>query len=628
MSLVKANNLGTLQHNRERDIRNQIIERYENVGVQYKTETVLNESTGQQEQVQVKVKDGFNWLEGLKGQVKTNVALLYENQAQHLMTEATTSQSSGSFEVVAFPMVRRVFSRLLSNELVSVQAMTQPSGTLFYYYPKISNRVEKTDEDGNVIGYGHTSPHSKNTATCLGANCPDTTYEQFKSLYDMYYDDALYDHSKGSFDLITSTGTPVTLNNNGQAVPATSLALSTDGSIREVKFGVVGFDGKNSGDRKGHTARLTGHNRGEEDVFSGKGYEIDTEEFLSSFTVLNAGDPIRTPDGTVIYNTGDAVDYRFVAQRYGKSIVDYENLCDANGTLLIEIDLKTPNEDVDNPTYDDYIGAASGTTFTDTQFVFTWRRYEDLEFETEMGEVSFELKKVTLSVLPRKLRARWSPELAQDVQAYHNIDAEAELTALLSEQIAMEIDREVLRDLKNGAAWQARWNWTGWKKQGSQKYTQKEWNQTLVTKINQVSAQIHKSTLRGGANFIVVSTEVSAIFDDLENFMVSSAAPADDKYNLGIRRVGTLSGRFTVYVDPYSPANQILIGHKGSSLLDTGYILAPYLVAQLTPTLTDHNNFTNVKGISSRYATKMVNNRYYGKIKVDNVFTFDTREFR
>jgi len=229
------------------------------------------------------------------------------------------------------------------------------------------------------------------------------------------------------------------------------------------------------------------------------------------------------------------------------------------------------------------------------------------------------------------LRATWSPELAQDVSAFHNIDAEAELTALLSEQVAAEIDREILRDLRVGGAWSLRWDYNGWKRTASggfNAYTQKEWNQTLITKVNQISAQIHKATLRGGANFIVVSSEVSAIFDDLEYFHVSNANPEQDQYNMGIEKVGSLGGRYTVYRDPYAPANSIIIGHKGKSLLDTGYIYAPYVPLQLTPTLQNPFNFAPTKGIMTRYAKKMVNNRFYGTITVDGVVTFDVNELR
>jgi hypothetical protein len=231
------------------------------------------------------------------------------------------------------------------------------------------------------------------------------------------------------------------------------------------------------------------------------------------------------------------------------------------------------------------------------------------------------------------LRAQWSPELAQDVAAFHNIDAEAELTALLSEQIAAEVDREILRDLRKGAAWSLKWDYNEWKYGGSsgatlQGYTQKDWNQTLITKINQLSAQIHKTTLRGGANWIVVSSEVSAVFDDLEYFHVSNAHPEQDQYNMGIEKVGTLAGRYQVYRDPYFPADKILIGHKGKSLLDAGYIYAPYVPLQLTPTMYNPFNMTPIKGIMTRYAKKMVNNRYYGVISVKGIQTFDMGTLR
>lgn len=600
MSLLKKTGLGRLTNNREQNLRQQILERYKNVNAEYDGAGNL-------------IKEGENWLEGLNGQVETNVAILFENQARTLLNETTDSESSGSFEVVAFPMVRRIFSKLLANEIVSVQAMTTPNGTLFFYYPNISKRIEGTDGDGNVTG-SHPSGHARSLAECVGANCDDATFEDCKSLYDRFYDDALFDHSRGKFTIITATGTPTALGEDGCYVPFSGAPLAFDGSIRFVKFSVSGFDGSNPGTGNGHTARLNG----------GKGLEIDTEEFLSSLTVVNTGADIVDPNGNVIYATGDSVHYRLPAQRYGKSIVDYSDLCEADGQLLIELELLRTDDSTD----DGYIGAVDTTVLTGSTFAFAWRRYDDLEYETEMGEVTFELRKVSVSVSPRKLRARWSPELAQDVAAYHNIDAEAELTALLSEQIAMEIDREILRDLKRGVAWRKRWNYLGWKGTGAQKYTQKEWNQTFVTAVNQISAQIHKSTLRGMASFLVVSSEIAALLDDLSLFMVSANTLDEDQFNLGMRKAGTLAGRYTVYVDPYSRANECLVGYKGSSILDTGYIYAPYVAAQLTPTLTDFNNFTNVKGIQTRYAKKMVNNRFYGLVFVDHIPTFDTRELR
>ena len=604
MSFVSSGKLGNIQTNREQLLREEILDRYQHIG-------------GKKDASGNWLAEGQNWLKGLDGHVRDNVALLYENQAKYFranMNESTESGSSGGFEAQAFPMIRRIYSRLLANDIVSVQAMTQPTGALFFYYPNISERILSSSG-------GTHAPNIGKKPACLGHNCPDVTYSGCKSLYDRFYNDDLYDHSKGSFTIISASGTPVKLDVDSCWIPATGVTLAQDGSIRQVKYRIDGFLGRTSENLNNFTAR----------TYRGNGLEVDTEEFLASFTVLYDGNtPIVDKDNKVIYKKGDVMNYRLPAQAYGKGLVDITDICDESGNLYVEVDLTHPLDCATCDSFDGYIGAASGTsTLTgSTNIVFAWRRYDSLENETEIGEVSFEIRKVTISVESRKLRARWTPELATDIQAYHNIDAEAELTALLSEQIAMEIDRQILRELKRGAAWKLRWNYFGWKSTGSQKYTQKEWNQTLITRINQVSAQIHKSTLRGGANFLVVSSETSAIFDDLDAFIPSSHDLEDYTYNLGMKQVGTVSGRYKVYVDPYAKPGEILIGHKGTSLLDTGYIYAPYLPLQLTPTITDPDTLTMVKGIATRYATKMVNNKYFGVIVVDNQITFDPLELR
>jgi hypothetical protein len=566
--------------------------------------------------------DGLGFLEGLEGHVRENIALLYENQASVLINETTDAGSSGSFETVVFPIVRRVFSKLLANDIVSVQAMNLPIGKLFYFVPKASERV--TGADGKQR---HGEPV---VTTCVDDGCANTTYSTCaKNLYDRFYNDEFYDQSKGAFTAVTSAPTPVIWSacqtpNQSEFVDGVT-AFGGDGSVRTQILKLCGFATAGAG-------RLTGPN----------GNEMDTEEFLASLDLtVDAGEQLVDKDGKVIFASGDQVPFRVVTQRYGKGIINYGDICDATGCIYLEADLTHPVcVECGDGTFDGYIGALSGQTGTivpgagtadlgGTSFVAIWRRYDDLELESQMGEVSFELDSVTVSVTERKLIATWTPELAQDVSAFHNIDAEAELTALLSEQVAAEIDREILRDLRKGAAWQLRWDYNGWKRlPNNNGYTQKDWNQTLVTAINQISAQIHKSTLRGGANFIVVSSEVSAIFDDLEYFHVSNASPEQDNYNMGIERVGSLSGRYTVYRDPYAPAKSVLIGHKGKSLLDTGYIYAPYVPLQLTPTMYNPFNFVPVKGIMTRYAKKFVNNRFYGQVSVDGLRTFDVRELR
>jgi hypothetical protein len=618
--------------------------------------------------------DRLGFLDGLKGHLKENVAQLYENQASFLINEATSDGSSnGAFETVVFPIVRRVFSKLLANDIVSVQAMNLPIGKLFYFVPRIQGYANASSELANGYpqtgvqnsGGDHYAPIGSPEAVNAGLNDPNQgyppngPYSYKKDLYDLFYEGneadldppGLFDYSKGRWTAVTATTTIQAWAGSelvdagigsGQLIPA--------GNYRKVIMKLCGF--ANAG-----TGKLIGPD----------GNEQDTETFLSDLriygtTLVSASTtPCQVLTGS---SAGVTVFkpllFRVVTQIYGKGIVqptssntqtqfgnngnnynfpsnpgtgnggNYNDICDQNGCIYLEVDLSCPVcADCDATSLDGYTGTTINGAPSTTSFIGWYRRYASLEFEDQIGEVSFDLESVTVSVTERKLRAQWSPELAQDVAAFHNIDAEAELTALLSEQVAAEIDREILRDLRKGAAWNLRWDYNGWRRINNQvSYTQKDWNQTLITAINQLSAQIHKSTLRGGANWIVVSSEVSAIFDDLEYFHVSNAAPEQDQFNMGIERVGTLSGRYQVYRDPYFPPNQVLIGHKGTSLLDTGYIYAPYVPLQLTPTMYNPFNFTPIKGIMTRYAKKMVNNRFYGRITVDGVRTFDLRELR
>ena len=574
--------------------------------------------------------DRLGFLEGLRGHLKENVAQLYENQASFLINEAASETSNGAFETVVFPIVRRVFSKLLANEIVSVQAMNLPIGKLFYFVPKIQGYSGGTS---NMSGEHYAPVGSPGNYPGNPNSGYDGSGAYAKNLYDLFYEGAeagldppgLFDYSKGRWSAVT--GVTVTYAwdpSNGNLIQS----AYTSGTYRKAIIVMSGFSNSGAG-------KLIGPD----------GQEIDSETFLSDLKIIGV-----TTNTTTSANALNPYLFRVVTQRYGKGIVQYgsntttsfpgsgnggsyNNICDASGFIFLEVDLQVPAcINCGSDSLDGYSGSTfSSSTATNNAFTAVWRRYEELEFEDKIGEVSFDLQSVTVSVSERKLRAQWSPELAQDVAAFHNIDAEAELTALLSEQVAAEIDREILRDLRKGAAWNLRWDYNGWKRlssTGTTPYTQKDWNQTLITAINQISAQIHKSTLRGGANWIVVSSEVSAIFDDLEYFHVSNASPEQDQYNMGIERVGTLAGRYQVYRDPYFPPNQVLIGHKGTSLLDTGYIYAPYVPLQLTPTMYNPFNFTPIKGIMTRYAKKMVNNRFYGRITVDGVRTFDLRELR
>jgi hypothetical protein len=566
--------------------------------------------------------DRLGFLEGLRGHLKENVAQLYENQASHLINEATSDSSSGSFETVVFPIVRRVFSKLLANEIVSVQAMNLPIGKLFYFVPKIQGYSGGTVTDSlGVVSGDHyppvggpgNYPGDPNSGYATGTGSYNSTYQ--KNLYDLFYEGTepglnpagIFDYSKGRFVTLTAA-TPTVAWSNGALIPS-AYTTSTNAEFRKIIVALSGFSTAGIG-------KLIGPD----------GQEQDTESFLSNLVLYTDNATAASNLGT---STFTPLLFRVVTQKYGQAMYGpqytstqaafgtsstggnggyFDNVCSVQGFIYLEIDAQVPVcVSCGQSTPDGYSGATltaaswSGAS-ANTNIKAAWRRYEELEFEDKIGEVSFDLESVTVSVTERKLRAQWSPELAQDVAAFHNIDAEAELTALLSEQVAAEIDREILRDLRKGAAWNLRWDYNGWKRlsSGTTPYTQKDWNQTLITAINQISAQIHKSTLRGGANWIIVSSEISAIFDDLEYFHVSNASPEQDQYNMGIERVGTLSGRYQVYRDPYFPANTVLIGHKGTSLLDTGYIYAPYVPLQLTPTMYNPFNFTPIKGIMTR----------------------------
>ena len=229
----------------------------------------------------------------------------------------------------------------------------------------------------------------------------------------------------------------------------------------------------------------------------------------------------------------------------------------------------------------------------------------------------------------KKLKAKWSPELGQDLNAYHNLDAEVELTSILSEQIALEIDREILEELVKGAtAGTYYWSRTPGRflnrttsahnDQGSFTGNVSEWYETLVETINDVSAQIHRKTLRGGANFVVCGPEVANILEFTAGFRANVTADGD-KGTVGAVKVGNLSKKWDVYVDPYFPRATVLVGRKGNSFLESGFVYAPYVPLQVTPTIFGTEDFVPRKGVMTRYAKKMVRPDMYGVVLVEHL---------
>jgi hypothetical protein len=251
-----------------------------------------------------------------------------------------------------------------------------------------------------------------------------------------------------------------------------------------------------------------------------------------------------------------------------------------------------------------------------------------LENEASIPEIDIKVDSTAITAQTKKLKAKWTPELGQDLNAYHNLDAEVELTSILSEQIALEIDREILADLVNGAK-AAVYYWSRSpglfvnRETGAEigqtsaapdfTGTVSEWYETLIETINDVSAQIHRKTLRGGANFVVCSPEVANILEFTSGFRANVTADAD-KGDIGAVKVGALSRKFDVIVDPYFPRQVILVGRKGNSFLESGYVYAPYVPLQTTPTIFGPEDFVPRKGVMTRYAKKMVRPDMYGLV--------------
>ena len=490
-----------------------------------------------------------NWeqsglLEGVKNPtMKSNISQILENQASYMLNEVTLDASAGRFDTVAFPMVRRIFSRLLANEIVSVQPLALPSGLLFYMDARVSTNKVAPANTAN----GQAGPTFAST-----------------SAYERFYD------------------------NNGQ-----TLSFGTGTTVSAATFAYASGSTKLSNGLISDTVSL------------GANFNIQKQQSSSTIKFIATANVVY--NGVVIYAAGEAIPFYNQMQQWTLDQFDSQN-------LQVVLDVRAKGV---------YGSDWSSAKFGGMSGVVSYDVFNDLEAKSEMSELTIRFSSVTVNTETRKMRAHWTPELAQDLEAYHTIDAEAELTALLSEEIAAEIDREIIIDIINGAMFRARWNYAGLNTSANFFGTQKDWNQTLITRINEVSAQIHKATLRGGANWVICSAEAGAIFDDLEYFHVDgSAQPESEKYNVGIEKIGNLGSRYVVYKDPYLPSQIVLIGHKGNTFLEAGYIYAPYIPLQLTQTIYDPSDFTPRKGILTRYAKKMVNNRFYGVIYIDNINTY------
>ena len=532
-------------------------------------------------------------LEGLDDNGRSNMARLLENQAAQLLKE-TSTMSGGDvegFSAVAFPIVRRVFGQLLAQDLVSVQPMSLPSGLIFFLDFTFGA------EDGNS-----------------GANANgDRLAQRFGT--SVYGGGKVAAQITGGVDLADNNGqlSAYTLN-NGYSSPTSSVTVPA-GVVTIQASGTYGDTQTRPG------GSLFSILRADPSFISGTTtYLVGT---LSTQTNQNLDDLVAM---TVLSGTAagglvrDGFQVRRLTDFSGSSETTLNMVFASTATpdqLSASVEVTTgltfPIVDV----FQD--GGAIGSVVGATPW--------GLENTGGIPEIDIKVDSVAVTALTKKLKAKWSPELAQDLNAYHNLDAEVELTSILSEQVALEIDQEILEDLVKGAtAGKLYWSRspgkflnreTGALVSGTNypdfTGTVSEWYETLLETVNEVSARIHRKTLRGGANFLVCSPEVANILEFTSGFRASVAV--DDKDgSWGVMNVGSISRKMDIHVDPYFPRNLLLVGRKGASFLESGYVYAPYVPLQVTPTIFGTEDFVPRKGVMTRYAKKMVRPDMYGLV--------------
>ena len=512
-------------------------------------------------------------LEGLEDETKRHgMAVLLENQAGQLIQEAsvTGGQNAEEWSGVALPLVRRIFGELAAQDFVSVQPMNLPSGLIFYLDFKYGTDQTSLHANNSDV-YGNTS----------GSNVDASG--------------GLYGAGKFGYSI-----------NDAETAAATikAAADATGFTTASVAWSDVDFEPDLSAS-----------------VATGNADEglIKLVTATSAYTNPDT-DGVRAfaPSGSA---TLGFTEFYPAYTKYSKSASTITFIVKKGATNFTgNVQVKYHKQPATNYSRTDFEATAAGT---------------DLNPETDIDipELDIALKSIPIIAKTRKLKAVWTPELAQDLNAYHSVDAEAELTSLLSEYISMEIDLEILDMLfANASAKEEKWSArvghefdsassTFVESSGaSNAYTKGEWFQTLGNKIQAVSNAIHQKTLRGGANFMVVSPETATIIESIPGYAADTTGEAtSNQFAMGVQKVGALNNRYTVYKNPYMLENSILVGFRGQNFLETGAVYAPYVPLIMTPLVYDPKNFTPRKGVMTRYAKKMVRPEFYGKIVVADV---------
>jgi hypothetical protein len=557
------------------------------------TEGIVNRDLAQEGAALLTKWEKTGLLEGLESDNKrAGMARLLENQAKQLLKETSVMAASGGgdvqgFSAVAFPLVRRVFAGLFANDIVSVQPMSLPSGLIFFLDFTASGETTPRlgyGQDESLFGGGRVASQITGGVLLGGA-------EAEKGPYAL---NGGYASPTGSITIATTMVASGTITDGG--VPVFEAASDDDYELaRLLKFDADLVSGSAFAAATIPLSTLDAGNLSREQLVELTLTSPDNGRQVRRLTQL---DPTETtPTKLLVILNASGSETAAVLS----SSLDGVTACTA-------------------PLADDFDGGTAVGSVDAIEF--------GLENETAIPEIDIKVDSVAVTAQTKKLKAKWTPELGQDLNAYHNLDAEVELTSILSEQIALEIDHEILQDLINGAtagtyywsrspglfvdrltgvevgAGAAAPDFTG---------TVSEWYETLIETINDVSAQIHRKTLRGGANFVVTSPEMANIMEFTAGFRAAVTAD-DQRGDIGAVRVGSLSKKFDVFVDPYFPRNLVLVGRRGASFLESGYVYAPYVPLQVTPTIFGVEDFVPRKGVMTRYAKKMVRPDMYGLV--------------
>ncbi len=530
--------------------------------------------------------DKTGLLEGLEGIEKANMSILLENQAKQLLDEATstgTSANSEQWAGVALPLVRRVFAEISAKEFVSVQPMNLPSGLIFYLDFKYGT---------NRNGLPGSNPFSG--SSLFGGNSIKlgSTDDAVNGLYGV----GRYSYTSNYYtqNLSTTSGS------------ASITDLDFDSSLTSSTQGFVG--------QKINV------------LVASNSYNIDLNA-VRSFNISASGvNPANVINElTKVYNTGSLATPYYVIQFVVTGSTASNSSGGATLTYTKQPTDQTRGDFEDTSVFKGTAGSNSGI---------------NVGTDINIPEVNLELKSEPIVAKTRKLKAVWTPELAQDLNAYHSIDAEAELTALLSEYVSMEIDLEIMDMLISAAPALTTEAWSAVIGRDLVKgandanglptfsvnndttnrtaYVKSTWFQTLGNKIQKVSNKIHQLTLRGGANFLVVGPDVATVLESIPGYVVNTDGDSA-KFAMGVSRVGSFASRFQVYKNPYMQENTILLGFRGNNFLETGAVYAPYIPLVQTPLVYDPVNFTPRRGVMTRYAKKVVRPEFYGKIYVGDL---------